>query len=104
MLYLDYADGSSTTAGPSNKIVENVVVSETVSTPQVVEDEVDQFLDKQDGLIQRGRDAKMCHHNQAAKCSFCLPIDVSFLFLIFLINTEFFILAVRRSLLGSTRY
>ncbi|XP_063961834.1 nuclear protein localization protein 4 homolog [Lytechinus pictus] len=41
----------------------------------VVEDEVDQFLWKQDGKIYRKRDGQLCHHGVNAECVHCVPLD-----------------------------
>lgn len=41
----------------------------------VVEDEVDVFLSKQLGLIDRPRDEKLCHHGANAKCVHCTPLE-----------------------------
>ncbi|VDM46229.1 unnamed protein product [Toxocara canis] len=38
-------------------------------------DDVDMFLAKQDGMIVRDRDARMCHHGARQKCTHCLPLD-----------------------------
>ncbi|XP_040355758.1 nuclear protein localization protein 4 homolog isoform X1 [Ixodes scapularis] len=46
-------------------------------TSGVVEDEVDVFLSKQSGLIDRPRDEKLCHHGTNAKCVHCAPLEVS---------------------------
>ena len=42
---------------------------------QVELDEVDKILFKQDGLIQKGQDAKFCQHGTNAKCIHCTPIE-----------------------------
>ncbi|CAJ0587181.1 unnamed protein product, partial [Mesorhabditis spiculigera] len=38
-------------------------------------DDVDIALAAEDGQVKRGRDSKMCHHNDRQKCTHCLPID-----------------------------
>ncbi|MCP9261566.1 Nuclear protein localization protein 4 [Dirofilaria immitis] len=40
-------------------------------------DEVDNYLAKQDGMIIRERDPRMCHHGVRQKCTHCLPLDVT---------------------------
>uniref|UniRef100_A0A0N5AGC4 Nuclear protein localization protein 4-like protein n=1 Tax=Syphacia muris TaxID=451379 RepID=A0A0N5AGC4_9BILA len=40
-----------------------------------VPDDVDDFLANQDGMIERGRDSRMCRHNARQKCTHCLPLD-----------------------------
>uniref|UniRef100_G3MM79 Nuclear protein localization protein 4 homolog n=1 Tax=Amblyomma maculatum TaxID=34609 RepID=G3MM79_AMBMU len=46
-----------------------------VAAAPVVEDEVDVFLSKQSGLIDRPRDDKLCHHGANAKCVHCAPLE-----------------------------
>ncbi|XP_071501994.1 nuclear protein localization protein 4 homolog [Diadema antillarum] len=41
----------------------------------VTEDEVDQFLSKQNGKIHRQRDEQLCHHGVNAKCVHCVPLE-----------------------------
>lgn len=41
----------------------------------VAENEVDVFLSKQSGLIDRPRDDKLCHHGANAKCVHCTPLE-----------------------------
>ena len=43
--------------------------------PAVVEDEIDQRLALQDGLIHRPKDPKMCRHGDLGRCVFCLPLE-----------------------------
>ena len=39
------------------------------------EDEVDAFLRKFDGKIDRKRDEQLCHHGENSKCINCTPIE-----------------------------
>jgi len=60
---------------PTGKVEETP--SESVQKekePEVVEDEIDTYLESQDGWIQRERDAKYCKHGSNARCTFCMPI------------------------------
>ncbi|KAI9138562.1 NPL4 family-domain-containing protein, partial [Paraphysoderma sedebokerense] len=41
----------------------------------VKEHPVDDFLEKQDGLIKRSRDPKFCRHNQMSMCEYCMPLE-----------------------------
>ncbi|XP_037944598.1 nuclear protein localization protein 4 homolog isoform X2 [Teleopsis dalmanni] len=41
----------------------------------ITEDEVDLLLAKMDGLIQRERDSKLCHHNANGRCLHCSPLE-----------------------------
>ncbi|XP_033747158.1 nuclear protein localization protein 4 homolog isoform X1 [Pecten maximus] len=40
----------------------------------VIEDEVDQILDKEDGKIYRKRNEQLCHHGPQGKCLHCVPL------------------------------
>ncbi|XP_046806072.1 nuclear protein localization protein 4 homolog isoform X2 [Lucilia cuprina] len=44
-------------------------------TTKVVEDEVDQLLAKEDGLIKRERDSKLCRHQANGCCVNCSPLE-----------------------------
>ncbi|CAH3036912.1 unnamed protein product [Porites lobata] len=46
-----------------------------IASSSVKEDEIDIFLSKQDGLIHRGRDPQLCHHNPNSKCIHCVPLE-----------------------------
>lgn len=41
----------------------------------VQEDEVDQYLEKQDGRIERDRDEHLCRHGPQGKCLHCVPVE-----------------------------
>ncbi|NWH41385.1 NPL4 protein, partial [Chloropsis hardwickii] len=43
--------------------------------PQVVEDEIDQYLIKQEGKIYRNRDQQLCRHGPLGKCVHCVPLE-----------------------------
>ncbi|KAG7269090.1 hypothetical protein CRUP_004359 [Coryphaenoides rupestris] len=42
---------------------------------QVQEDQIDQYLAKQDGKIYRNRDAQLCRHGALGKCVHCVPLE-----------------------------
>jgi len=50
-------------------------VSHSESPVNVVEDEIDQHLEKQDGLIYRKRNEQLCHHGPQGKCLHCVPLE-----------------------------
>ncbi|KAL5019419.1 hypothetical protein ScPMuIL_005141 [Solemya velum] len=41
----------------------------------VIEDEVDQYLEKQDGKIYRKRNEQLCRHGPKNKCLHCVPLE-----------------------------
>uniref|UniRef100_A0A3P9LB27 Nuclear protein localization protein 4 homolog n=1 Tax=Oryzias latipes TaxID=8090 RepID=A0A3P9LB27_ORYLA len=41
----------------------------------VQEDEIDQYLAKQDGKIYRNRDPQLCRHGALGKCVHCVPLE-----------------------------
>ncbi|XP_069511243.1 nuclear protein localization protein 4 homolog [Ambystoma mexicanum] len=78
MLFL-YPSGH---AGSSSEIMDTsagtsslVSLPRPFSAPQVVEDDIDQFLIKQDGKIYRNRDAQLCRHGLLGKCVHCVPLE-----------------------------
>uniref|UniRef100_A0A671XHL2 Nuclear protein localization protein 4 homolog n=1 Tax=Sparus aurata TaxID=8175 RepID=A0A671XHL2_SPAAU len=60
MLYL-FPSGSPSTSG------------EVMDTVQ--EDEIDQYLAKQDGKIYRNKDPQLCRHSALGKCVHCVPLE-----------------------------
>uniref|UniRef100_A0A8C9WI55 Nuclear protein localization protein 4 homolog n=1 Tax=Scleropages formosus TaxID=113540 RepID=A0A8C9WI55_SCLFO len=60
---MDVASSSSSSSLPSS------------SAPQILEDEIDQYLAKQDGKIYRNRDPQLCRHGPMGKCVHCVPLE-----------------------------
>ncbi|KAK3091936.1 hypothetical protein FSP39_023832 [Pinctada imbricata] len=47
----------------------------SMASTNVVEDEVDKILDKEDGKIYRQRNEQLCHHGPKGKCLHCVPLE-----------------------------
>ncbi|CAN0273309.1 unnamed protein product [Lampetra planeri] len=45
------------------------------STQGIVEEEIDQYLSKQEGKIYRNRDTQLCRHGPMGKCVHCVPLE-----------------------------
>ncbi|KFH63310.1 hypothetical protein MVEG_10720 [Podila verticillata NRRL 6337] len=45
------------------------------SSSTVVQDAVDDYLDTQNGLIKRDKDAKFCKHAANGMCDYCMPLE-----------------------------
>ncbi|KAF9439013.1 nuclear protein localization protein 4 [Entomortierella beljakovae] len=45
------------------------------SPSTVVQDAVDDYLDTQNGLIKRDKDAKFCKHASNGMCDYCMPLE-----------------------------
>ncbi|NXY38733.1 NPL4 protein, partial [Pomatorhinus ruficollis] len=67
----------SSPAGSSSETMDTSVSqnSRPGGAPQVVEDEIDQYLIKQDGKIYRNRDQQLCRHGPLGKCVHCVPLE-----------------------------
>ncbi|XP_016335795.1 nuclear protein localization protein 4 homolog [Sinocyclocheilus anshuiensis] len=50
-------------------------LSRSHSAPQIQEDEIDQYLSKQEGKIYRNRDPQLCRHGLMGKCVHCVPLE-----------------------------
>ncbi|KAK3529111.1 hypothetical protein QTP70_016546 [Hemibagrus guttatus] len=50
-------------------------LSRSHSAPNIQDDEIDQYLVKQDGKIYRNRDPQLCRHSPMGKCVHCVPLE-----------------------------
>ncbi|XP_027885835.1 nuclear protein localization protein 4 homolog [Xiphophorus couchianus] len=51
------------------------LIPRSSSAPQVQEDQIDQYLAKQDGKIYRNKDPQLCRHGALGKCVHCVPLE-----------------------------
>nr|XP_042139221.1 nuclear protein localization protein 4 homolog isoform X2 [Peromyscus maniculatus bairdii] len=66
----------SSLAGPSSEMETSTSLGlKAFGAPNVVEDEIDQYLSKQDGKIYRSRDPQLCRHGPLGKCVHCVPLE-----------------------------
>ncbi|KAB1266443.1 Nuclear protein localization protein 4-like protein [Camelus dromedarius] len=66
----------SSLAGPSAEMETSAPVGlKACGAPHVVEDEIDQYLSRQDGKIYRSRDPQLCRHGPLGKCVHCVPLE-----------------------------
>ncbi|CAC5423511.1 NPLOC4 [Mytilus coruscus] len=73
MLYLLPTDGKD--LGSNLVQADNMAPSPGSAAQGVVEDEVDQILDKEDGKIYRKRNEQLCRHGPHGKCLHCVPLE-----------------------------
>uniref|UniRef100_A0A8D1BDU6 Nuclear protein localization protein 4 homolog n=1 Tax=Sus scrofa TaxID=9823 RepID=A0A8D1BDU6_PIG len=66
----------SSLAGPSAEMETSAPLAlKACGAPNVVEDDIDQFLSRQDGKIYRSRDPQLCRHGPLGKCVHCVPLE-----------------------------
>ncbi|XP_004275615.1 nuclear protein localization protein 4 homolog isoform X1 [Orcinus orca] len=66
----------SSLAGPSSEMETSAPLGlKACGAPNVVEDEIDQYLSRQDGKIYRSRDPQLCRHGPLGKCVHCVPLE-----------------------------
>lgn len=75
MVYL-VDSAPSNNGGEKMNDVDSILIPSTSRSisNEAVEDPVDVFLSKQDGLIYREKDAQLCHHGAKSKCVHCFPL------------------------------
>lgn len=72
------AGSSSSGSTPSSYLPDLPLPSaaaRSASSGNIIEEEVDGVLSKQNGLIRRNKDAKMCRHGENGQCVFCAPLE-----------------------------
>uniref|UniRef100_A0A3B4TKD8 NPL4 homolog, ubiquitin recognition factor n=1 Tax=Seriola dumerili TaxID=41447 RepID=A0A3B4TKD8_SERDU len=69
MLFL-FPSGSSTSSG---EVMDTATPHTSSSLPS--EDEIDQYLAKQEGKIYRNKDPQLCRHGALGKCVHCVPLE-----------------------------
>ncbi|KAM4663209.1 nuclear protein localization protein 4 homolog [Discoglossus pictus] len=77
-LFPSSSAGPSSSSSSSSEIMDMSAIttaSRPTSSPQILEDEIDQYLNKQDGKIYRNRDAQLCRHGPLGKCVHCVPLE-----------------------------
>ncbi|KAI9013903.1 NPL4 family-domain-containing protein [Phycomyces nitens] len=70
MLFVSYKESSpptDTTTGPAAHTPTNYTT--------VQQDEIDNFLENERGVIKRSKDAKFCRHGAHAMCDYCMPLE-----------------------------
>lgn len=70
-------NGQVVRPGEVPQIAKKDETRELLSNPweTVVQDPLDNLLEKQDGKIPRGRDNKMCKHGLKGMCDYCMPLE-----------------------------
>ncbi|XP_064423527.1 nuclear protein localization protein 4 homolog [Latimeria chalumnae] len=65
--------------GPSSEVMDTAAPQTTYqaqgASQQVEDDEIDQYLCKQEGKIYRNKDPQLCHHSLLGKCVHCVPLE-----------------------------
>ncbi|XP_063077857.1 nuclear protein localization protein 4 homolog [Engraulis encrasicolus] len=72
------SSSSSSSAGASSSSFSSSSSSSMLrshSSAHIKEDEIDQFLAKQEGKIYRNKDPQLCRHGSMGKCVHCVPLE-----------------------------
>ncbi|EIE81923.1 hypothetical protein G6F46_005649 [Rhizopus delemar] len=70
IVYVSYIENNKSTEELNNNDSTVVVPRDTIK-----QDAVDDFLEKQRGLIDRKKDPKFCRHGDKAMCDYCMPLE-----------------------------
>ncbi|KAK7919187.1 hypothetical protein WMY93_010471 [Mugilogobius chulae] len=68
-----FPSSSSLSSSSSSSSSSNIPRSH--SSNHLQEDEIDQYLTKQDGKIYRNKDPQLCRHGALGKCVHCVPLE-----------------------------
>ncbi|KAG1095778.1 hypothetical protein G6F42_018491 [Rhizopus arrhizus] len=71
IVYVTYVEPQE----PQQQQVVNGTGSVDINPTNVKQDQVDDFLEKQRGLIDRKKDPKFCRHGENAMCDYCMPLE-----------------------------
>ncbi|XP_058848348.1 nuclear protein localization protein 4 homolog [Acipenser ruthenus] len=73
---MDVATPPSTSSTSSSSLSRpQSSLSRPQTATQITEDEIDQYLAKQDGKIYRNQDPQLCRHGSMGKCVHCVPLE-----------------------------
>ncbi|KAL0097607.1 NPL4 family-domain-containing protein [Phycomyces blakesleeanus] len=79
MLFVSYKESSppSTTSTTTTTATTTTAKDSTPTTGSdaVKQDDIDNFLEKERGLIKRSKDTKFCRHGAHAMCDYCMPLE-----------------------------
>ncbi|CEG77512.1 hypothetical protein RMATCC62417_12251 [Rhizopus microsporus] len=70
IIYVSYAEQAQPTDNHKD-----TDISPPMPRDHVKQDPVDDFLEKQRGLIHRKKDPKFCRHGDNAMCDYCMPLE-----------------------------
>ena len=60
---------------PKVVIIESTTVVQYGRIFQTFRDPLDEFMEKQSGVIPRKRDERLCQHGSIGMCDYCMPLQ-----------------------------
>ncbi|KAI9311699.1 NPL4 family-domain-containing protein [Dichotomocladium elegans] len=69
IVYVSYAEDADSSVDTANSAATSIIPT------HIKQDPVDDFLEKQRGLISRKKDPKFCRHGDNAMCDYCMPLE-----------------------------